>query len=681
MLGMTRYLWLVLCAACGGAPSSAPSKSSAAAAPSAGHSIGQAAVAEGGLSQFGGGRNRSKEGGPGASRELAFERLLSGESVKLDGLLKEWPARHEAPHVTKGSRGHTQMAAAILYDDAHVWIGAEVHDEHLFRTSRFGDNEDHADLVLAFPQGSGLVSYQLGLFAGKPGESVGSVRFLAGPARGREIPGSRIVEAEGAGGYAFEAMIPWAAFAEASTVRVGLRGALRYHDSDGTQIRTTISTAPGDGRHPDELPALRTAPELSLLEGLLGPKGLGSPKFDVIADVAGDAMKERLSVYDRYVTIVGPHYGEGTRFFFRDIGGEVTWLEARDVTGSGKADILLRRRITQGSTWREWFEVWTCSGSDEPASIFGHEISVTAGDKRISNAIRVTPKHIEVSLEPTREDASIYRELPPRDVDPLLLPSGTVKSRTYRFDGKRFMKMSEVNEPGQPVAAPKAEVATVRQADPPTPAVQSGRALASEMLAQLRRDRGIPAQQEATVDLEVNVAEDARPERVVLIGRELAVFGPGFRGGQTYASVNLTQFADAADIREVVPRDVNADGAAELIIRGARYVQAQGSGDKVTMDVMFVYEASSGSLRRAFGIETAREQSSRRVQGLVQFVPAKSGRGFDIEVRPGMAKGWNEKTYPWQEEARGGALEPLLLPWSSTKLVRYEWVGSQFIAK
>ena len=96
------------------------------------------------------------------------------------------------------------------------------------------------------------------------------------------------------------------------------------------------------------------------------------------------------------------------------------------------------------------------------------------------------------------------------------------------------------------------------------------------------------------------------------------------------------------------------------------------------VEALFVYQAKDGRLTRAFGIETAREQGGKRVQGLVQFVPAAGGRGFDLLASPGVAKGWNAKSYPWPQEKSGGALEPLLLPWGGVKSVRYTWNGTTF---
>ncbi|MEO8800924.1 MAG: hypothetical protein ABI551_23735, partial [Polyangiaceae bacterium] len=122
------------------------------------------------------------------------------------------------------------------------------------------------------------------------------------------------------------------------------------------------------------------------------------------------------------------------------------------------------------------------------------------------------------------------------------------------------------------------------------------------------------------------------------------------------------------------------DGAADVLVRGVRHV-AQPSGPPVESDQLFVYRvASDGAITRIFSIETARELQGKRVQGLVQFIPAKSGKGFDVLAAAGRATGYTKETFPWTEQAPGsGATEPLLLPWGSLKTARYAFDGTHYV--
>jgi hypothetical protein len=644
-------------------------------------SIGDVAVANGGLEGLG-----SAPGSTYASGGLRADLVDKASPVKLDGVLDEWPARTLASTVIKGSGDKLTFSVAVQYDDARIYVGAEVADESFFRTAHFGEGEDHASLTIAFPQLSqagSLSAYEIGLFAGKPGETAGQVRFVG--SRHGEIPGAKIVEAPAGKGYTFEASIPWSTFPEARTLRVGLRGAARYYDSDGSgKARNIVATGQGDGASASSaagLPALLTEPEESMLEGLLNPKNLSktAPKVDIFADVVGDAMKERISVYDHFFTICGPGYRGGKEFFYRDLGADLVRLEARELTGRGKADLIVRRRFSDEVVKREWFEVWSLLGGDEPVTTFAHEIAIVKGPYHVDNTVHVAGKDIEVGYEPaTGWDATSYKEPTASDVEPILLPWGTVRMQSFHYDGSRYKKAKEIAQAGVAPAPPPGEPKPpALPRDVPTPPQHAGGDLSSQLFDQYKRDHTVPSDAKPRFDLQVNVEGDGRAERVVLVGRDIVVFGPGFLGGTQYAFVTLQQFADAADIHELVARDLTGDGAADLVVRGVRH--PAGTGHPIDVEGTFIYQVKGGSITRVFAIETAREQAGKRVQGMVQFIPNKDGHGFDIDVRPGRATGWTQKTFPWSQEQPGsGAIEPLLLPWGGIPSVRYSWNGTTF---
>ncbi|MGH7283570.1 MAG: hypothetical protein ACRELY_18745, partial [Polyangiaceae bacterium] len=387
-------------------------------------------------------------------------------------------------------------------------------------------------LVLAIPgAGGALVPYEIAFYAGKPGESAGSVKFAAGAQKGRDVPGAKIVEAPAKAGYSFEAFVPWSTFPEARLVRVGMHGSIRYVDGD----KNIIATGPGDFATPSSLPSLLTEPEQSLVEGLLEPRHLTlAPKFEVYADIAGDAMKERIAIFGHFLTVCGPTYRRGKEFFVRDLAAEALSLEARNATGRDKEDILLRRRFTRpnGAGTRDWFEIWSFT-SDEPDTAFAHEIEVAApGGRKITDALHVGEKEIDVSIDGAQNwDATTYKEPIVGDAEPILLPWGPVKEQIYKLQSGKFVKAKEVPNPN----ALKTMI-TQREAmtptDVPTPPVHASGAtsdLGKELVALYEKDHGVAAGTKPKVDLEVSVAEDARPERVLLFGRDLVVLGPGFR--------------------------------------------------------------------------------------------------------------------------------------------------------
>jgi hypothetical protein len=608
---------------------------------------------------------------------LRLEALDPARPVKLDGVLGEWPAPAKATTVIKGAT-KSALKVSLQYDDSKLYVGADITD------ASFAAGKDHVALVLAVPTpGGAYATYDIDLYAGVPGESEGSVRY----GRRGAVPGAKIVEAPGSGGYSFEAVIPMSSLGELRTTRVGVRGFAAYVDGDGI-----VATGPSDLKHPASMAWIPSEPELSLIEQLLQPKGLTrtAPVAEAVADLTGDGVRERVAVYEHYLTICGTNFLGGTGYFFRDLVGELVKLDVRDVTGRGRADVVVRRRQSVGDATREYLEVLSAlKGAEEPKVTFSHEIAVRQSDHHIDNAVHLARGEIDVSVEPASNwDALSYREPIATDVEPILFPWGGVRSQTYRFDGTKFAKGREVAQreqiPGGPARAAGAGDDGARMPahppEPPTPHVSRGGDMAAQVLEQYRRDRNVGPDVAPRVDLKVHVAGDPRPERVVLIGRDMVVFGPGFQGGTGYAFATLNEFADAGDIGDVSARDLTGDGAADLVVRGVRH-QTVGSGT-VDVEMMLVYQVKPEGISRIFGIETAREQSHKRAQGLVQFVPGAGGKTFEILAAPGRVTGWTERSYPWAQDTPGtGDLEPLLLPWGGVSNVRYAWNGAQFVAK
>jgi hypothetical protein len=677
-----------LATACGG---NAPEAKDAHQASPSDISVGDIVAAHGGFDALPGSKSTGvSETAPGTLRANLMDK---DNPVKLDGVLGEWAARTPGAVVVKGSAGADfAFSAAVQYDDKFLYVGGDVAESSFVRTDHFGDGEDHASLVLAFPKvGGGFAGYEIGLFAGKPGESVGEVRYAGG--RKGQVAGAKIVEAPTAKGYSFEAIVPWSTFPEARSVRVGLRGAVRYTIADGGgAAHNVVSTGPGDASSPANLPSLLTEAEQSIVDGILKEKGLTAeaPKVDILADLTGDGMRERVAVWGNFLTISGPTYRGGKEYFYRDIGGELIHIEARDVTGRGKDDLVLRRRLPVEGSTREWFEVWSLLKGDEPFTTFGHEIAITREGKRVSNAVRVAKKEIHVTLEPASGwDASSYREPTVDGVEPILLPWGPTRGETFRFDGTRFARVHEDRQTPTPGSAVVAPAPSQRLTEPATPTVvvnppsrgpaEASGDLSAQVFAQYRRDHGVPAEARPKVDLMVDIDGDGRAERVVLLGKDIVVCGSGFKGGTQYAFLTLSQFDNASDLKDMSARDLTGDGGADLVVRGTRHVSAAGGGGAVEIDALLAYQVKSGVITRIFAIETGRTQGTRRAQGQVQFIPSKDGHGFEVDVRPGRVTGWTAKTYPWTQDTPGtGALEPLLLPWGGVPSLRYTWNGTAF---
>lgn len=599
--------------------------------------------------------------------------LVETSSIKLDGIPKEWPALMTLGHKVKGapSKADFQAQAAISYDASNIFIAADVTDDAL----RGGG--DRISVVIGFPGGA---IHEVELFPGEPGKSAASAKTKDG----KTIAGAKVIEAPRSGGWTLEASIPWSAFPPASTTRVGLRGAIFAHDADrSTTIEASVGTAPTASY--ESLPPVSIESEQALGESLKAKKIRNVPRFNLIADVAGDALKERVIVFDHVLVVLGPTFRKGAEFFWTDLGvdasaGMLPSCETRDLTGDGQAEIILRKRLGKPKNYREYLQVLQFGKSDAPTMIFQTEIGIVTEKGSVANEVRFAADGAKTAITITpgqakNFDAGNYAESRETSMDPALLPWETIASRTYKWNGSRFVKAGEEKQASTP--APVAAVTTgpASQAQAQRPAGPSMSEMLERVYGQYKRDRGVTGK--PRFSLSADVTGDSGAESVLLHDRDLVVFGNGWKGGTGFTYMSLGQFAKGTDISDVSTTDLTGDGKAEIIVKGKIQGATTNEG-QMSRDVLFVYQMVDGEgLKRVFAVETARSMGRKRVEGTVKFV--KAGRGTDIEVSSGKAIEWNGGNYPFmQDTGPVGGVEPLILPWSNLPPVRYRWKTNGF---
>jgi hypothetical protein len=596
--------------------------------------------------------------------------------VKLDGVPKEWTAGlDKLAEVVKGKPERADLSAKALlaYDDTFLYVAADVVDDHLVGGS------DKLTVVLGFPGGT---TQELSLFPGEPGKSAGSVKHL-----GSVVAGAKVIEAPESDGYTLEARIPWTAIPGASEVRVGLRAGLFVHDGDGGAVDAIVGSATSAAF--SALAPLWTEPEQALWDGLVKQKALSrTPTHDVLADIDGDGTKERLLTFGSYLVALGPHFREGKQYFYGDLGADaanVPRFDAQDLTGDGKAELVLVRRFGVDTRYREMLEVLGFGSDGAPRSLFRHETAVVTEVGAIRNDVRFTPakpgQAIVVTTQPAKGfDVASYHEATETTFAAILLPWGPTKSQRYEVRAGSFV---EVSKEAQAAAAAPASKPAAPAASAPSPPPASAKApataaeIAAKLLAQWKRDRRLSGT--PRVDLSADVSGSAAPERVVLLGRELGILGAKGSGSSGYATLTLTAFAAGEDVTSVTTKDVTGDGKAEILVRGVQRAPAPKPLEGGTFDreVLFVFETSSGTPKRIFATEVGLAHGAKHLSASARFIDGKAGR--ELELSADKPSGWTQATYPFAvDTAPVGGVEPLPLPWADEKTVRYRWTGSAF---
>lgn len=626
-----------------------------------------------------------------AAGRMIVAEPMEGQKVRIDGDLREWPNKMtELGDTLAGSGGSDPRASVTIgYDESSLFVVLKIFDKRIVRSAAAAGNEDHATLSLAFPHGRDFSSYELELYPGNPGKVPGVVKLKGAP-----VSGAKIVESPVTGGLHVEAQIPWSAFAEAATVRVGLRAAVTYTDVDAAgSVSGVIGTASGQrGR---ALPPLLLESEEGLETQLLRPKNIVNAAREAFGNVAGDALFERVGVFGTNLAIVGPHYRGGKEFYFADLGVKdasmVTRLELADFDGDGRDEIVIWKRIGVREKYREVLTVTKVGADDTPFQVFAHEVGIKTAEGKVSNRVSLKNNAIEIAQgESEGFDPASYAEVTPGDMGAALLPWEGVARRTFKWQGKGFQQTEEVPVAGKVVRSGKLTrgpngaksqpraAAAQEPAPSPAPRAPSSDELLDRVYALYRKDRRVGGSK-PSFDFMSDVAEDQTPERVLVHGKDLVAFGKGFKKGLSYTFITLG-VTDAKDIVDVTARDLTGDGKAEIIVRAVLHAKASKAlgGDVVERRALMIYGIKDDALARIFAAETSRAVGDKQILGAVAFEPGK--RGVDIELRAGRALGWTEQSYPFPADTTSaGGLEPLLLPWGDAPKRRYRCDGSSFV--
>jgi len=615
---------------------------------------------------------------------------VAGRTLRVDGGLRDWQG---IPFRPLGSSPTSSMRYALAGDARGIYVAADVSDERLVRTSHPGPQEDAVVVTLASPAGEGWVGSELWLFAGVSGRSAAEVQV--GPVRGRarKVATARIVEAPTPNGYSVEAFIPWDQIPGASDWQRG-RARIRLVDVDVETRPVPTETASAEIRNDD----LRTLPVLDAAFGepatirmFLRDRSLGPDAItqDLRADVAGDARPERILFAGSFFAVMGLGYLDGNGYDFASLGHlappGVTNVALLDFTGDGKSEVFVTAWVTRDQA------------DHHEARVYSFEATRIA--KVLDVAIGYRDRNGEIggsaALEPARGESTgirirvgeargitqaRYSDQPPSDTIALLLPWGDVASRLYRYDGRRdFEEVASepiVREP-PPQARADAGTPSAGRSGPPSTGTRPTAATPppaptfarDPLVRQLRQERGIPANVPERYLARADVAEDSRPEEVFVLGKGIAILGPGFAGGQRFFFMELG-VASPDDIVALTTGDATGDGKHELLVR-----VRQPLSPPYRLELLLVYTLDSNGMRPVLQAQVGMTDGTQSIANETRV--AGRGRTAELVIAPGRAQGFSAATWRFADANQPG-LEPLLLPWRDRER-HYRWDGRAFV--
>ncbi|APR99479.1 hypothetical protein [Pajaroellobacter abortibovis] len=377
---------------------------------------------------------------------LRAHHLKKGERPPLKGTFQKWPAPVPARHVLSSTpQKSLQFSVSFQYDEEAIYLASSVKDKEFLNTSPILFREGYLSLLLTFPLAEKtLALYELPL---KVSPATSTKNSTSSIQKSPTIQGMELFSFPNPEGYTLHAVIPWSNFPEATLTRVGLKAAIRYQaiNHEGTTF-LLLATADGDEHSPESLPPFLLESEQIVFDQLLIPRGFvhQTPRYDLLVDISGDPLKEKISVFNNILVIYGPHFQRGLQFFSRELEGELIRCEARNVTRQQKGDLVLYLRLKKEDRIHEWVEILSFLQEAIPTTSFAHDVAIIQGNRRLSNAIRISQGEIEVSSEPSIEwSASADRTIPLfYHVSPLLLPWGEIQSQKFYFNGTSFIPSS-----------------------------------------------------------------------------------------------------------------------------------------------------------------------------------------------------------------------------------------------
>jgi hypothetical protein len=182
------------------------------------------------------------------------------------------------------------------------------------------------------------------------------------------------------------------------------------------------------------------------------------PRFDFVTDVAASDDNERILVHDKDIVCFGKAFRDGASYVYTTIGvsspDDIIDMTARDLTGDGKAEVLVRavihakssKELENKSVDRLVFMVFQIK-EDGIKRIFAAETGRVFDGHFMLGGLRLVEgnRGLDIEILAGRAHGFTKNTYPfPEDTapaggfEPLSLPWGSLGSRRYRFDGSKY---------------------------------------------------------------------------------------------------------------------------------------------------------------------------------------------------------------------------------------------------
>ncbi len=186
--------------------------------------------------------------------------------------------------------------------------------------------------------------------------------------------------------------------------------------------------------------------------------GRAKPRFDFVTDVIGDGRMERVLVHNKDIVVFGKGFRGGTSYAYITIGvakaKDILDVTARDLTGDGKAEIIVRgvlhakasKELGGDVVERDALFVYKVTDGGIHR-IFAAETGRALGDNRIIGTVAFKPadKGLSIVLGPGRAVGWTQKDYPfPTDttaaggLEPLALPWNSSSPKQYSYNGTEY---------------------------------------------------------------------------------------------------------------------------------------------------------------------------------------------------------------------------------------------------